>query len=83
MCLSTVGEGNQPPNRKSTAFQVFVLGGEGYIEKEAVATAWFDLHACSAAIVRPDHYVYCGLRDASLVDQAYHDLQERLRISSR
>ncbi len=61
----------------------FVLGGEGYIEKEAVATAWFDLHACSAAIVRPDHYVYCGLRDASLVDQAYHDLQERLRISSR
>ena len=35
---------------------------------------------CSAAaIVRPDHYVYCGLRDMSQADQACRDLMESLK----
>jgi 3-(3-hydroxy-phenyl)propionate hydroxylase len=28
------------------------------IERDGVMAAWFDRHACRAAIVRPDHYVY-------------------------
>jgi 3-(3-hydroxy-phenyl)propionate hydroxylase len=81
-CIFRLEGLDSPATANVDVIPSFVLGGEGYIEKEAVVTAWFDLHACLAAIVRPDHYVYCGLRDASLVDQACHDLQERL-LSSR
>jgi len=72
--------GMVPAEAEVSGIPVMVLGGQGLIEREAIASAWFDLYECSAAIVRPDHYVYCGLRDLSLVDQACRDLQHRLRI---
>jgi 3-(3-hydroxy-phenyl)propionate hydroxylase len=71
-----------PAEAEVSGIPVMVLGGQGFIEREAIASAWFDRYECSAAIVRPDHYVYCGLRDLSLVDQACRDLQHRLRIWS-
>ena len=60
----------------------FILGCQNYLEEEPVASAWFDLHDCSVAIVRPDHYVYCGLQNLSLTDQVCRDLQDRLRTPS-
>jgi len=71
-----------PADTEAFGIPSFVLGGRHYIEKEAVASAWFDLHECSVAIVRPDHYVYCGLRDVGLIDQVCRDLQYRLTTSS-
>jgi 3-(3-hydroxy-phenyl)propionate hydroxylase len=47
----------------------FVIGGKGACETEGVIAAWFDKHRCKAAIVRPDHYVYCGI-------SAFADLSE-------
>jgi 3-(3-hydroxy-phenyl)propionate hydroxylase len=35
-----------------------VIGGSGLKEKDAIVTKWFEQHACAAAIIRPDHYVY-------------------------
>jgi 3-(3-hydroxy-phenyl)propionate hydroxylase len=41
-------------------------------ERDGVVARWFDTHACRAAIVRPDHYVYGGAIDraalAALMD---------------
>ncbi len=58
---------------------VFILGGNGNPETEGVAAAWFDRHACAAAIVRPDHYVYCGLRTVNEIQKACEELRLRLR----
>jgi 3-(3-hydroxy-phenyl)propionate hydroxylase len=55
------------------------LGGERFVDSEGVAAAWFDQHNCEAAIVRPDHYVYCGLRKISQAADACRDLRERLK----
>ena len=49
------------------------------VDSEGVAAAWFDQHNCEAAIVRPDHYVYCGLRKLSQAADACRDLRERLK----
>lgn len=35
-----------------------VVGGYGLAERDGVVGRWFDGHDCTAAIVRPDHYVY-------------------------
>ena len=61
---------------------MFVLGGDGYIEKEGRGElrGLIYMRVRRRSSLRPDHYVYCGLRDASLVDRACHDLQGRLRL---
>ncbi len=47
-------------------------------EQDGIMAAWFDRHACRAAIVRPDHYVYGVATDdvtlAALVMALAHDL---------
>ena len=40
------------------------LGTQPYEEAEGVAARWFEQQACSAAIVRPDHYVWGVARTA-------------------
>ena len=38
--------------------RVLALGGATYRDNEGVSQQWFTKHGCTAAIVRPDHYVY-------------------------
>ena len=46
------------------------IGSPDFREADGVAARWFEQHACTTAIVRPDHYVW-GVADAaaSLVSQ--------------
>jgi 3-(3-hydroxy-phenyl)propionate hydroxylase len=44
---------------------VVQLGTPGFPETEGVLARWFERHACRAALVRPDHYVYGVASDAS------------------
>ena len=38
--------------------RVLALGDATYRDNEGVSQQWFTKHGCTAAIVRPDHYVY-------------------------
>lgn len=69
------------PEVSRYGLQALALGGELCSDSEGVAAAWFDQHVCEAAIVRPDHYVYCGLRDLSLASEACRILHQRLNGS--
>lgn len=44
--------------------RIIAIGGDGLTEQDGVLKAWFDRHACRAAIIRPDHYVF-GVADTS------------------
>ncbi len=44
---------------------VVQLGTPGFTETEGVLARWFEQQGCSAALVRPDHYVYGVASDAS------------------
>ena len=59
--------------------QTTMLGGTGLQEAEGVAAAWFDAHQCRAAIVRPDHYVYCAITDLHSVPRLWRELQDAIR----
>jgi len=67
------------PKTEQFGIHALALGGEHSTDAEGVAAAWFDRHGCVAVIVRPDHYVYCGLRDMSLVEDVCSALQGRIR----
>jgi 3-(3-hydroxy-phenyl)propionate hydroxylase len=41
------------------------LDRRGWYETEGILAAWFRRHECSAALVRPDHYVYGVASSAS------------------
>ncbi|MFZ9233600.1 MAG: bifunctional 3-(3-hydroxy-phenyl)propionate/3-hydroxycinnamic acid hydroxylase [Hylemonella sp.] len=57
--------------RSLPGLRVVQLGVNGFEEQDGVLAAWFARHACQAALVRPDHYVY------GLIDSA-PQLQEQL-----
>jgi 3-(3-hydroxy-phenyl)propionate hydroxylase len=63
------------PDVQEVAIGTVVLGGNGLAEKDHVAAHWFDAHKCKAAIVRPDHYVYCGLEDTNDIKRFWDELQ--------
>jgi 3-(3-hydroxy-phenyl)propionate hydroxylase len=53
--------------------RTFVVGDHS--ETDGVVEAWFDHYGCKAAIVRPDHYVYCGISEPSEVAEICRELQ--------
>jgi 3-(3-hydroxy-phenyl)propionate hydroxylase len=59
-------------------FPTLVIGGEGHSEAEGVIADWFDRHDCKAAIVRPDHYVYCTVIELESLDEICRGLQNRI-----
>ncbi len=65
----------QYPAREGRGVQTIVIGPNDFQETEAVAAAWFDTHRCTAALVRPDHYVYWGSHDPQAVNQAWAELR--------
>ena len=48
-------------------------------EESGVVTSWFARHACVAAIVRPDHYVYGVAADEAALAAMLSGLKARLR----
>jgi 3-(3-hydroxy-phenyl)propionate hydroxylase len=50
------------PNLDEALVTPVVIGGRGLAERDGVVANWFDRHQCVAALVRPDHYVYTGLK---------------------
>ncbi len=59
----------------------FAIGGEGHAEIDEVAAAWFDRYRCGAAIVRPDHYVYCTVSELGRVDEIWRGVQSRIGVA--
>ncbi len=59
-----------PLNSDQLGLPVFIIGGPDHPETEGIAAAWFDQHNSVAAIVRPDHYVYCGLSTVEKIEEA-------------
>jgi 3-(3-hydroxy-phenyl)propionate hydroxylase len=62
------------PDLKHGEIKTVILGGSGFSETDHVAARWFDEHGCQAAIVRPDHYVYCGLDDIGSASLRWEEL---------
>jgi 3-(3-hydroxy-phenyl)propionate hydroxylase len=53
--------------------------GEGCLrETDAVVANWFERNGCSAAIVRPDHYVYGVARDGPALDRQLEGISAEL-----
>jgi len=57
--------------------------GPGVLEEtDAVLGDWFDRHGVSAAIVRPDHYVFGAARNAAELGELLRELDRRLHVFS-
>ena len=54
------------------------IGGSGLPEESGVVARWFERHGCSAALVRPDHYVYGVAKDTPELAALLSELTERL-----
>ena len=67
------------PDMQDAAIQTAVIGGNGLTEEDCVAARWFAAQGCKAAIVRPDHYVYCGLAEVSQAKMVWDGLRETIR----
>ena len=48
-------------------------------EIEGVVETWFSQHGCTAAIVRPDRYVFAVASDRHQLMQQLHELDEALK----
>jgi 3-(3-hydroxy-phenyl)propionate hydroxylase len=57
--------------------------GDTLCETEGVLAAWFTRHACAAAIVRPDHYVYAVADNAQTLATELTALADRLTTTTR
>jgi 3-(3-hydroxy-phenyl)propionate hydroxylase len=73
-------DGRTAPHRPEleSGIEAIVLGGTGFPDADGVAARWFDAHRCEAAIVRPDHYVYCGLEDIRSAGRLWKELLQAI-----
>lgn len=53
-----------------------------WLEAEGVLAAWFQRHACTAAIVRPDHYVYAVAATANALQAELAALARKFPANS-
>jgi 3-(3-hydroxy-phenyl)propionate hydroxylase len=63
----------------ATRVPVLPIGSPEWTEADGVVARWFEQQQCSAAIVRPDHYVWGVARDASDLDRQLKTLQGDMR----
>jgi 3-(3-hydroxy-phenyl)propionate hydroxylase len=54
--------------------RVAQLGVNGFEETEGVLAGWFARHDCSAALVRPDQYVYGVASDLQMLSSQLNAL---------
>jgi 3-(3-hydroxy-phenyl)propionate hydroxylase len=55
------------------------MGSGDWQECDGIVDDWFARHACVAAIVRPDHYVYGVAATAAELGSELQALQQRLQ----
>ncbi|GLH79576.1 FAD-binding monooxygenase [Bradyrhizobium sp. SSBR45G] len=63
---------------RAAGIRTITIGGSGLAEESGVVARWFERHGCSAALVRPDHYVYGTARDAPELAALLSEFNERL-----
>ncbi|WP_315779570.1 MULTISPECIES: bifunctional 3-(3-hydroxy-phenyl)propionate/3-hydroxycinnamic acid hydroxylase [unclassified Bradyrhizobium] len=72
-------DGRRAPSAQADAhIHVITIGGSGLTEESGVVARWFERHGCSAALVRPDHYVYGVAADTPELAALLTELHERL-----
>jgi 3-(3-hydroxy-phenyl)propionate hydroxylase len=71
-------DGTRPPDLQEDGLQTVVIGSDALRENGVVAAAWFEANACKAAIVRPDHYVYCVIKNVEQAKMVWRELQSRI-----
>jgi 3-(3-hydroxy-phenyl)propionate hydroxylase len=54
-------------------------GGGLRVVRKSRLPDWFEKHACAAAVVRPDHYVYGAAADEAALDRLLADVSKELR----
>ena len=54
-------------------------GNDTVAEEDGVLAGWYERHSCRAAIVRPDHYVFGVVNDASALGKMLSELSTRLQ----
>jgi hypothetical protein len=55
-------------------------GGRGLrVVRKPQLPDWFEKHGCTAAVVRPDHYVYGVARDDATLDRLLADVSKELK----
>ena len=70
------------PDLRGMGINKVVIGGDGLQEADGVAAGWFDTYDTRAAIVRPDHYVYCGSSDPQTLAESWSALQDAIGTGS-
>ena len=60
--------------------RTIALGSAGLVEAEGVAENWFGRHDCTAAVVRPDNYVYGVARTADEAEALLEELAAVLGV---
>lgn len=55
-----------------------IIGGDGLAERDGIIERWFNNHHCTAALVRPDHYVYGVLTSLEGAPSLLHTVQREL-----
>jgi 3-(3-hydroxy-phenyl)propionate hydroxylase len=68
------------PILKGMRIEKIVIGEGGHPEADGVAAAWFDAYGCKAALVRPDHYVYCGSPDLQTIEETWSELEGAIGV---
>ncbi|UFZ04460.1 bifunctional 3-(3-hydroxy-phenyl)propionate/3-hydroxycinnamic acid hydroxylase [Bradyrhizobium ontarionense] len=63
---------------RDAGINTITIGGAGLAEESGVVARWFERHGCSAALVRPDHYVYGVATDAPELAALLSESNERL-----
>ena len=69
------------PDDLSADMAVIRIGPGATPERDGILADWFDRHACRAAIVRPDHYVYGTAHSPDGLAALASGLDARLRPS--
>jgi len=68
---------------RDAGINTIAIGGNGLQEESAVVARWFERHGCTAALVRPDHYVYGVAKDAPGLAALLAELNERLHYNKK
>jgi 3-(3-hydroxy-phenyl)propionate hydroxylase len=53
-----ITDGSLPSPATRDCIAIMRIGNDGHCDTDGVVQAWMNHHGCSAAVIRPDHYVF-------------------------